>query len=198
MNQTTRQRIVGTIVLVTAAAILLPVILDGEGSYQQEPERRAPAAPPTPDIPVVTPQRPVVSADTEEPVADIDARQPEPDSATDEIPTETEVAGASEVAEAPAAPQLDSRGLPEAWSVQLGAFSNQNNVRALVTRLQEAGHPAYTRPITGSQGELTGVFVGPKVDRGTALALQAELAEQAQAFGLSGPGRVVRYQIEEQ
>jgi DedD protein len=197
LNQTTRQRIVGTIVLVVAAVILLPAILDGEGSYHREIENRIPVAPPAPPVPTVTAQRPVVTADTDEILIDDEVERsvdPATSPATADAVSDSESTDPSPAQTAVSeVPRLDSRGLPEAWSVQLGAFSSQNNVRALVNRLQEAGYQAYTRPISSAQGELTGVFVGPKVDRAAALTLQDELAE---AFDLSG--RVVLYRIEEQ
>jgi len=208
LNQTTRQRLVGTAVLLIVAIILLPVLLDGGGTHQQDIERRVPVSPQTPEVPTVTPQRPVITADSDDILVDDSARRiqpvPSPVAITDPArssddadaaPAETDSAeeSAPVAAAVPEAPRLDSSGLPEAWSVQLGAFSNQNNVRTLVDRLQAAGHPAYTRPISSAQGQLTGVYVGPKVDRSTALALQSELAE---TFELTG--RVVRYEIEEQ
>jgi cell division septation protein DedD len=63
-----------------------------------------------------------------------------------------------------------------------------------VERLQAAGHRAYTRAIdSSSSGSLTGVYVGPLVDRNTAASLQSDLQS---SFGLAG--QVVRYRIEEE
>ncbi len=211
MNQTTRQRLVGTAVLLIVAVILLPVLLDGSGTYQQDIERRVPVSPQTPEVPTVTPQRPVITADSDDIRVDQSTRRIQPipspvtisepvragdetdDASAEVADTDSAEESSPAVAVVSEAPRLDSSGLPEAWSVQLGAFSNQNNVRTLVDRLMAAGHPAYTRPISSAQGQLTGVYVGPKVDRSTALALQSELAE---TFELNG--RVVRYEIDEQ
>jgi len=66
LNQSTRQRIVGTLVLLIAALILLPVIFDGDGSYQAPLETRIPARPPFPEPAPVIADRPVVIADTEQ------------------------------------------------------------------------------------------------------------------------------------
>lgn len=197
MNQSTRQRIVGTVVLVLIAVILLPAILDGRGVRNELPDRQIPPAPDMPERPMVSPERPTITADTDAIRLDEQAvpESPVPES-VDAGPTDRE---ADEDRETPSAgragtdvarePGLDARGLPEAWSIQLGAFSNQANVERLVAQLQDAGHPAYTRPIN----TLTGVYVGPKVDRSEATRLLSELEAQ---FSLSG--RVVQYRIEEQ
>jgi len=216
----TRQRITGTLVLLLVAVVLLPAIFDGQGSYQLPPTVEIPAAPPLPEVPENTARRPDIMADSEAIRVDRSGRQPTPvplsgseasseDSAqemAEESADDTAVERADSAASAgsptqataasqssPSPPTLDHRGLPEAWSVRLGAFSNRDNVNALVQRLQAAGHPAYTRSILSAQGQLTGVFVGPKVDRSAAQQLQAELRQHFQL-----EGQVVRYEIEEQ
>lgn len=202
----------GTIVLLLAAIVILPAVLDGDGIPSRDLESRVPARPADPEPLDVTPQRPVITADTD------DLRLPEnglalnadetrdssPDGAGEESPDVTLSVGTDEAdntadgravltERTPDSPSLDpATGLPRAWSVQLGAFSNPANVETLVERLQEAGHPAYTRAIESSNGGLTGVYVGPLVDHDTAVSLQAELES---TFELNG--RVIRYRIEE-
>lgn len=216
MNQSTRQRVVGTIVLLLAAIVVLPAVLDGSGVPARNVEDRIPARPVTDPEPLeVSPRRPVITADsddlrlTEETAARVGASDDdgneivspgsEPGDTTGDEADATD-SGADTAPDATGTvpdagpPSLDpSTGLPRAWSVQLGAFSNPANVETLVERLQAAGHPAYTRPIDASSGSLTGVFVGPLVDRATAIDLQAELHS---SFSLAG--RVVRYRIEEE
>lgn len=217
MNQNTRQRIVGTLVLVVAALVLLPVIFDGDGSYQPPVQTSIPPTPPQPQVARELPQRPVITADTDdirvlpgtpdepatpEPVAD-DLPPPIPAAPT---PPRTAATPAEPAAPAPAAaaaapattpvppapPSLDASGLPEAWSVRLGAFASTTNATNLVARLQEAGHRAYTRQVDSSQGVLTAVFVGPLVDRAAAQQMMESLRQDFQLNGL-----IVRYEIEE-
>jgi len=203
LNQSTRQRVVGTVVLLLAAVVVLPAVLDGDGVPSRDIENRIPARPADPEPLDVTPQRPVITADTEDlrvlddspainagDAGKSDRDTPDERAALDAGPVDGTAAGAASAADTPA---LDpATGLPRAWSVQLGAFSNPANVETLVGRLREAGHPAYTRVIESSSGGLTGVYVGPLVDRSTAVSLQKELQS---AFQLTG--RVIRYRIEE-
>lgn len=207
MNQSTRQRVVGTIVLLLAATVVLPAVLDGSGVPTRNVEDRIPARPVTDAEPLeVTPRRPTITADTDDlrlndefttraVEQDRPASAPAPaETESDGAPTQSPAAAASSAVTEDRRPALEpATGLPEAWSVQLGAFSNPANVEALVERLKNAGHAAYTRPIESSSGSLTGVYVGPLVDRDTATDLQAGLQS---SYGLAG--RVIRYRIEEQ
>lgn len=179
MNQRIRQRIVGTVVLLLAAVVILPAVLDGSGLPARDVESSIPAEAPSPEPVAVSPRRPEITADTDR------LRLPADSPALDDTGADTEADEQK--------PALDpASGLPEAWSVRLGAFSNAENVAALVSRLQDASHEAYTRPVGSSGGDLIGVFVGPLVDRDAAVALQGELQS---SFGLAG--RVERYRIEE-
>lgn len=221
MNQNTRQRIVGTLVLVVAALVLLPVIFDGDGSYQPPVQTRIPPTPPQPQVEREFPQRPVITADTDairvlpestepledtpEPIADdlppsatpatAAAERPStpPEPAPEPEPVPEPPAAPSVAAEpAPEPPALDPSGLPQGWSVRLGAFASTSNATNLVARLQEAGHRAYTRQVDSSQGVLTAVFVGPLVDRAAAQQMMENMRQEFQLNGL-----IVRYEIEE-
>jgi DedD protein len=228
LNQNTRQRIVGTVVLAVAAAILLPVIFDGDGSYQPPLDTSMPPVAQRPEASRSAAQRPVITADTDairirpenlpdevisaadqaEDPADTAATAPgqtpppsasTPNNNTTMIetspPAQTPRAApaATRLPPAEVTAALDVTGLPEAWSVRVGAFSSQSNATALVARLQSDGLRAYTRPVESAQGRLTAVFVGPLVDRTAAQNLLERLRLEYQLAGL-----VVRYQIEEQ
>jgi DedD protein len=204
LNQNTRQRITGTIVLAVTALVLLPIIFDGQGSYQVPLQTDIPVRPSQPDVSRTFPQRPVITADTDEILIRPVTPELQSDSGSDgsgdlqEADANDELAEAvtptREAAAAPAepGPALDARGLPEAWSVRLGAFSSQANATNLIARLQQAGHRAYTRRVSSSQGELTAVFVGPLIDRAAAQSLMESLRQDFQLNGL-----IVRYEIDE-
>jgi len=223
LNQNIRQRITGTIVLAITALILLPVIFDGQGSYQAPLQTDIPARPVQPEAARSMPQRPVITADTDAIRIRPESTEAVPVAATTETAADTATATdtatdsaadtaaeqvaadtsqppavtqsaqpATPVVAQPVAPALDARGLPEAWSVRLGSFSNASNASNLVSNLQQAGHRAYSRQINSSQGVLTAVFVGPLVDRAAAQLLMESLRVDFQLNGL-----IVRYEIEE-
>lgn len=66
MNQSTKQRVVGITVILVAAAVILPVLFDGQGSYELPLESRIPEPIPFPTPARVLPERPVVVADSEQ------------------------------------------------------------------------------------------------------------------------------------
>ncbi len=196
MNQGAKQRIVGTVVLLALALIFLPIIFDGQGSYQAPVSSRIPDAPVISILPEPIQSRPLIVGDvtTSEPVpattetrAEViaaEAEASEESVATVEI-TESQAVFSREV------PQLSEAGLPQGWVVRLGSFSDAQNASKLVLRLQEAGYKAYTRALPSNQGALTGVFVGPWLDRGQVNEYQRRLQEEFSLAGL-----VVRYELE--
>ncbi len=195
--------------LLIAAVVILPILFDGQGSYQLPLESRIPAAQPFPEVPRIEAVRPEIAADSDqlsfqpdaEPVDTVVVATPAPsvDAPADVAeptapPADTEpdatTAAAATLPVVPP-PVLDSDGLPEGWSVRLASFSSAANAQALVERLLARGHRAYVRQITSSQGPLTAVFVGPGADRAAMLQLQRQLQDEFQLSGI-----VVRYEIE--
>ncbi len=195
--------------LLIAAVVILPILFDGQGSYQLPLESRIPAAQPFPEVPRIEAVRPEIAADSDqlsfqpyaEPVDTVVVATPAP---SVEAPADVEESTAPPADTAPDSttaatavlpvvppPVLDSDGLPEGWSVRLASFSSAANAQALVERLLARGHRAYARQITSSQGPLTAVFVGPGADRAAMLQLQRQLQDEFQLSGI-----VVRYEIE--
>ena len=172
------------------AIIFLPIIFDGEGSYQIQTSNRIPAQPLVPILPEPQQSRPVIisDADTTPTVAEI------------EPAIQTRIEASEEVAEvitpksdfALDIPTLDENGLPQGWSVRLGSFSDTSNGENLLQRLQNAGYKAYTRNIGEGQEELLGVFVGPWLERALANEHLTQLRNQFQLVGM-----VVRYEVKQ-
>jgi len=198
-------------VLLIAAVVILPILFDGQGSYELPLESRIPAAQPFPDVPRIEAVRPEIVADSDQlsfqpdaepvdamvlalpassPVASNSALQPTPPLAVVETDPVIDSVATTMVPVVPP-PVLDRDGLPEGWSVRLASFSSTANAQALVERLLARGHRAYVREITSSQGPLTAVFVGPGADRAAMLQLQRQLQDEFQLAGI-----VVRYEIE--
>ena len=185
MKQATKQRITGTVVLLALALIFLPIIFDGQGSYQAPIASRIPAVPAVPILPEPEQIRPLIIAELEQAeVATAQADDIEQDDTGVEVTT-SEPDFVREV------PQLDASGLPRGWSVRLGTFSEADNATGLMERLQAAGYKAYTRSISGEQGEFTGVFVGPWLERARVEDYRRRLQDEFQLSGM-----VERYELE--
>jgi len=201
LNQGAKQRIVGTAVLLALALIFLPIIFDGEGSYQAPVSSRIPEAPIISILPEPTQSRPIIVGNVEtiepdasaavsliEEVAEL-VEEPSVAIATQETVNDAEITDAPIFSRE--VPQLSDAGLPQGWVVRLGSFSDSENASNLVTRLQDAGYKAYSRVMRSSQEALTGVFVGPWLDRGQVNEYQQKLQEEFNLAGL-----VVRYELE--
>jgi len=81
LNQGAKQRIVGTAVLLALALIFLPIIFDGEGSYQAPVSSRIPEAPIISILPEPTQSRPVIVGNVET----IEPKAPETVSLIEEV-----------------------------------------------------------------------------------------------------------------
>ena len=198
MNQGTKQRIVGTVVLLTLAFIFLPIVFDGQGSYEPAMTSRIPDSPQVSILPEPVQSRPIIIAETEtETEREAELASPASnDAAGAEVPIAVEAAPesvgvtTSEPVFSREVPQLDRAGLPQAWVVQLASFADVENARNLLARLQSAGYKAYIRSVVGDQGGRSRVLVGPWVVRARADETQTELQAQFQLAGM-----VVAYEL---
>lgn len=199
--------------LLALALIFLPIVFDGQGSYQVPMTSRIPDPPVVAVLPEPIQSRPVILADsmpsapdntvpaeTDNTISDL---LPDSLPATEDLVTEPTDSEPSEEEESAAItasepdftrdpPSLGPDGLPQGWSVRLGSFSDASNAQNLLQRLQDSGYRAYTRNIDSGQGELTGVFVGPWLDRARVETYQRELQSQFQLAGM-----IVRFEIAE-
>jgi DedD protein len=197
LNQSGKQRIVGVVVLLALALVLLPIIFDGQGSYQGAVTSRIPDVPNIPLLEEPIQTRPVVIANTD--AININTRNPSAAKAVNEEPAQADqkdnfevLVSTSEPVFIREAPNLTATGLPAGWSVRLGSFSNSENATNLVQKLRAGGYKAYTRSIQSEEGTLIGVFVGPWIDRPRVNEYQRQLQEQFQLAGI-----VVRYELEQ-
>lgn len=197
MNQSGKQRIVGVVVLLALALVLLPIIFDGQGSYQGAVTSRIPDVPNIPLLEEPIQTRPLVIANTD--AININTRNPPAAKAVNEEPAQADqkdnfevLVSTSEPVFIREAPNLTATGLPAGWSVRLGSFSNSENATNLVQKLRAGGYKAYTRSIQSEEGALIGVFVGPWIDRPRVNEYQRQLQEQFQLAGI-----VVRYELEQ-
>ncbi len=192
MKQGTKQRVVGTIVIVSLALIFLPIIFDGQGSHQTQTASRIPEQPVVPILPEPQQSRPVIISD-----ADLVAIETKPESELVTKNIEESISDPIEVSASESAftrdiPTLNPAGLPNGWSIRLGSFSEASNASDLMQRLQTAGYKAYIRDIDSEQAELTGVFVGPWLERALVNDYIDQLRDEFQLEGM-----VVRYQLKQ-
>jgi len=192
VKQGTKQRVVGTIVIVSLALIFLPIIFDGQGSHQTQTASRIPEQPVVPILPEPQQSRPVIISD-----ADLVAIETKPESELVTKTIEESISDPIEVSASESAftrdiPTLNPAGLPNGWSIRLGSFSEASNASDLMQRLQTAGYKAYIRDIDSEQAELTGVFVGPWLERALVNDYIDQLWDEFQLEGM-----VVRYQLKQ-
>ncbi|MBQ86336.1 MAG: hypothetical protein CMQ16_08010 [Gammaproteobacteria bacterium] len=209
MQQNTKQRIVGTVVLLACCMIFLPIVFDGEGSYEPALISRIPDPPQLTILPEPKQTRPVIIADSDIPTVTPSATGVDQPASAEQV-SDTRAGNAltitqgdtdvePEVSESVPArtgqegtlPQLGEDGLPTGWSVRLGLFSNADNAAALLERLQKAGYRAYIREIESGEGQLRGVFVGPWLNRQLSAGYRSSLLEEFQLAGI-----VVPYEME--
>lgn len=146
-----------------------------------------PAVPPLPDVQnaLVEPgPAPAVAAPPSPPATKPRPRpQPEPAAQTPpktrappfELPAAKPQTPASQVSSVPQEPGLDAQGMPRAWVLQLGVFSQEQNALELRNRLLAGGHRAFIQPAKAGQPRVYRVFVGPKMTRDQLAAEQREL-----------------------
>ena len=211
VNSSFINRLVDTSIVVIAAIVFIPNILDGEKVHYKEGFK---AIPDSPEFKTIDLQEPIDEnmADAEplkqDEIEDIQAD----DEAFEEQNAMSESDYASEakvvevtiepkpkvkakpvapVKEKPIAPRTSDENLTSmAYVVQLGSFSHVANVKALQAKLKAKGFKTFTKPVKTPNGTLTKVFVGPSLDKNE---LQKQLPELKVLTKLNG--KVTRYEV---
>ena len=188
LKKRARRRLVGAVALVLLIVVFLPMVLDSEPrplnqdiaitippipkpeSTPQTPApiATAPAASVTPHVagmpqaaPALVPEAaPAVEPKPEPPKSE--APKPEPKAESKPV---AKPAPKHEVKPAP--PSHAAVG-DESFVVQLGAFSNAGNAKALQKKLQDNKFKAYTELVKNAGGDRTRVRVGPYSSRDAA------------------------------
>ncbi|SEA92923.1 SPOR domain-containing protein [Alkalimonas amylolytica] len=201
MTRAFKQRLLGACILMIAAVVFLPDLLDGEKQVLKDDFEQIPARP---EFQGVQEQQLLDSAAViarreqalAEPRVDIEAsdadkvaaKAEEASTGNEELPSqayaqvtvgETQASQSGTERPATSSPETAdsaSQLLTErAWTVRVGSFGRVQNAEELVKRLNDAGFRTYTRQVTNNQGvQLTSVFVGPDLRRE---ALEQRLAE---------------------
>ena len=215
MNAGFINRLVGTTIVVVAAIVFIPNILDGEKVHYKEGFKAIPERPEftTIDLQEVIDNK-VASAEqpSQIPVEDtqandadlvanetqqIDAAPQMVEASTDEpVINKAEPKVAVQEPAKPAAKTPEPTRKPEenltqmAYVIQLGSFSHAPNVKSLQEKLKANGFKTFTRPIKTPNGTLTKVFVGPSLSK---KELESKLPELKQLTKLNG--KVTQFEI---
>lgn len=183
LNDRTRYRVTGTVFLLALAAIVFPMLFDGDGL---EPLELPPLAETEIDVTAVEAVR-------HEPVPDFAPTI----AARDELLAETDAEGyrvetGVRIGEPVLAGEDEPLDMPaDAWAVQVGSFAEHDRAVALRDRLRSDGYDALASNMKTSMEQpdkLTRVAVGPMIDREDADRLRAELSDR---YGFDG--MVVRF-----
>ncbi len=184
MDDGLKQRLVGAVVLVAIGVIFVPGLLDKDGRREIDLNTQVPPEPvvmPRP-LEVPDPERP----DNIPPAKPLEENyahlQPEELFVAEEIEDQAQEVIDNTIPEAEPSPPvanklsgLDQNGVPLAWSVQVSSFESQSNATAFEKKLVEAGYAAYIRSTTANNITVHRVFVGPKINRQSALETKVEI-----------------------
>lgn len=206
MNSVFINRLVGTSIVVVAAIIFIPNILDGEKVHYKEGFQAIPDRPEFKTIDLqekLDMQATLAPELTEEHIENVPA--------DDE---KLESSGAKERAEELQADNTLKQSEPQrvlsndkievakltrpetsnfsrmAYVIQLGSFSHKSNVDALTNKLRGNGFKAFTKPVKTPNGTLTKVFVGPSLNKAE---LEAKLPELKKLTKLNG--RLTQFEV---
>lgn len=171
LKKRARRRLVGAVALVIVVVIFLPMFLANKPKplnqdiainippvpAEQPASEGGTTAPPVPLGASAPPAQPVAGMPQGEP-----AREPAPD-AVDPVP-KVVVKPATKPVQAKPSPAEKSPATEE-FMVQLGAFSNGSNARALQKKLQDNKFKAHAELIKAPGGDRTRVRVGPYASR---------------------------------
>ena len=70
------------------------------------------------------------------------------------------------------------------WAVQIGAFANQSNAKALQKQIKQQGYDVFLQEVSGTNRTLTKVMVGPKPHRSQANEIKMQLEANIQLKGV--------------
>ncbi len=206
MNSGFINRLVGTSIVVIAAIVFIPNILDGEKVHYKEGFK---AIPERSEFKTIDLQESIdQQVANAEPLKEDEIEDIQPDDAAFEQQNnsaETDVSAQPAMVEAVIADTKQStvtagqddvmRNTNEnltsmAYVIQLGSFSHAANVKALQAKLKTQGFKSFTRPIKTPNGTLTKVFVGPSLSK---QELQSQLPALKELTKLNG--KVTQFEV---
>jgi DedD protein len=168
LKKRARRRLVGATALVLLVVVFLPMFLDSEPKPLNQdiaitippvPNAEAPPSPTTPAPVAVVPPAPQPG-----PAAQPEP-QPAPEPKAEVQKSEPKPEPKPEPKAEPKPAALQQAKIGDAFVVQLGAFSNPANAKALQKKLRDNKFTAYTEVVKIPGGDRTRVRVGPYASR---------------------------------
>ncbi|CAM4130111.1 SPOR domain-containing protein [Pseudoalteromonas ostreae] len=210
MNSGFINRLVGTTIVVIAAIVFIPNILDGEKVHYKEGFKAIPERPEfttidlqdSIDDQVANAQQPkeepeedisadddLLSSSSEAVIETTPVAQKMVEASTDQATVATTTAHPAEKKPEPAR-KLEDNLSKMAYVIQLGSFSHAANVKSLQAKLNDKGFKTFTRPVKTPNGTLTKVFVGPSLNKAE---LESKLPELKALTKLNG--KVTQFEV---
>lgn len=186
MEQQQKERLVGAIVLVIVAVVFIPMILnDTTVSEKTISETNIPPKPESQFsskiIPITTDDSVVKKANQQEIDTTGEVFIP-----TDPTSQGSAISNVDSVNDDTVSTEEDINeniGL-NAWVVQLGSFSSNENAHALKQELRDAGFPAFVEPHQQDGNTVFRVRVGPDIKRSDAIEMQKRIKQVLNEEGI--------------
>jgi len=173
MDDRLKQRLVGAVVLVVAAVVFVPMLLEDDEA--STPREHTLVPPPAPEHEPLDASARVIPLGDEAAAPKADAARATAEPATPAAATEPSSAASGST---PAAPKASAE--VSGFAVQLGSFSKANNARGLRDRLVAKGYTAYLV----TKDSVTRVYVGPQASRAEAERVRKKLLAETKLKGI--------------
>lgn len=195
IDRTVTYRLIGAGIMVLSAAIVLPLILDGERPAELDVQVQVTTPPKFPVVEIAPVQSvdslPIETSVGEDKSASDIRLIPVPQSAkdvSDISKAESTVSAKSDVKPVVKEPVEKTTPAPvtERWTLQIATFKSKDNSVRLVEKLKGANYDAYSL----TTNSLYKVYVGPEFKRETSEKMREEIKKK---FSLNGI--VVKYSV---
>ena len=174
MDERLKQRLVGAAVLLVAAVVFIPMLLDRGGGAPERPPRIIPSQP-SQDT-----HARVVLQDSNATVAAPAPAAPAKPAPAKPAPAEPAPAEDKPQAKAATMPVPAETPVTPGFTVQLGSFSKADNARGLRDNLVAKGYTAFVK----TSGSVTQVHVGPQSSRAEAEKVLKKLLADTKLTGI--------------
>ena len=74
--------------------------------------------------------------------------------------------------------QLNKKGLPDAWVLQVASFKEKANAKKLQQKLLKQGFPAYIKAFNLSSGRIYRILIGPKMSKSKVAAMAKKVEKK--------------------